>query len=52
MTTEAKADLTTFRTPNPACPACQLKRMHKLEEWQVYHPQAGQGIRVERKVAG
>ncbi len=42
-TPESVSALTTFRTPNPSCPACQVKRVHKLEEWKLYHPHSGQG---------
>jgi hypothetical protein len=31
------------RTPNPDCPACQVRRRHRLEEWQ-HHPKAGTGF--------
>jgi len=29
---------------NPNCPACQQKRMHKPEEWKLYHPMMGEGF--------
>jgi hypothetical protein len=27
------------------CPACAAKRIHKPEEWDRYHPQAGTGFK-------
>lgn len=45
----AKA-LTTASTPNKNCPACVESRRHTLKEFGVYHPEAGKGSRVERRV--
>lgn len=54
MTLKERADLTVNRTPNPDCPACQVKRLHKPDEWKEYHPRAGEGvdIRDSRKATG
>lgn len=49
---KAAANLLKLRTPNPNCPACLENRRHTLKETGVYHPDAGKGLRVERKVAG
>jgi len=34
-------DPTIARTPAADCPACQEKRRHTTEEWQLYHPRRG-----------
>lgn len=38
---KSRADIQ--RTPSPDCPACQARRLHRLEEWQ-HHPKAGTGF--------
>lgn len=27
------------------CPACEAKRVHTAEEWEQFHPQAGEGFK-------
>ncbi len=39
-----RLDATINRTPNPKCPACNAKRLHKKTEWKKFHPRAGTGI--------
>lgn len=43
LTGAAAAEATTYRTPNPECPACQRYRQHTAQEWAEYHPHAGEG---------
>jgi hypothetical protein len=44
MSGNKQDDLIVMRTPNPACPACKVFRLHSKEEFAEYHPFAGTGV--------
>jgi hypothetical protein len=44
---QEKQDADKLRTPNPACPACNQRRLHSSEERIQFHPLAGHGFTRE-----